>query len=111
MLKVFTAMNPVDAHLAQGILETEGIPSEVRNVALFSTLDGGPSAYGMQPSVWIVDDGQLAQARQLLAGFLHGQGVGQGQGPGWNCPGCGEALEGQFTSCWQCGQERPQALP
>jgi len=24
----------------------------------------------------------------------------------WTCPTCGEALEGQFMSCWKCGAVR-----
>jgi hypothetical protein len=24
----------------------------------------------------------------------------------WKCAGCGEELEGQFTACWKCGEER-----
>jgi len=25
----------------------------------------------------------------------------------WTCADCGEAVEGQFQQCWQCGSERP----
>ena len=25
----------------------------------------------------------------------------------WECPGCGEALEEQFDSCWRCGTGNP----
>jgi ribosome biogenesis GTPase / thiamine phosphate phosphatase len=28
------------------------------------------------------------------------------RGPGWHCA-CGEALEGQFMQCWNCGTARP----
>jgi len=25
----------------------------------------------------------------------------------WECPKCGEQIGGRFTSCWECGTERP----
>jgi hypothetical protein len=29
--------------------------------------------------------------------------------PPWQCPDCGEALEGQFSACWHCGALRPES--
>ncbi|GAC1599396.1 MAG: hypothetical protein NVS3B2_00420 [Ramlibacter sp.] len=52
------------------------------------------------PEVWISDDAQEAQARELLHAL---QNVPQRR---WNCP-CGELVEGGFDACWNCGRPMP----
>jgi hypothetical protein len=107
MLKVFVAQNPVAAHLVQGILEGEGIPAEVRGVALFTTLEGGAAARGMLPSVWILHEDQAVQAAALVARFADGKPLPEDAGEPWVCLACGERHEAQFTQCWKCGADRP----
>jgi hypothetical protein len=52
------------------------------------------------PEVWITDDAQEAEARELLHAL---QNVPQHR---WVCA-CGETVEGGFESCWQCGRPMP----
>jgi len=104
MLKVFVARNPVEAHLVLGLLETEGIPGEVRGEALFTTLQGGAAAQALLPSVWIEREQQGPAALAQVARFEGGVPPATNEGA-WRC-GCGEAHEGQFTSCWRCGGAR-----
>ena len=59
------------------------------------------------PELWIAEDFQYEKAREIIEGFLAGNGEHSGE---WCCPACGERLEGQFTACWSCGTERPPRL-
>jgi hypothetical protein len=52
------------------------------------------------PEVWISDDAQEQQARELLHAL---QNVPQRR---WLCA-CGEVVEGGFESCWQCARPMP----
>ena len=52
------------------------------------------------PEVWITDDSQEAQAKDLLHAL---QNVPQRR---WHCV-CGELVEGGFDACWNCGRPMP----
>jgi hypothetical protein len=53
------------------------------------------------PQVWI-DSGESAKhARDVLARVDEAPTQS-----GWRCE-CGEAIEGQFAQCWNCGRSRP----
>ena len=52
------------------------------------------------PEVWITDDGQEAQAREVLHALQHAP---QRR---WVCA-CGEVVEGGFEACWRCGRPMP----
>ena len=52
------------------------------------------------PEVWITDDSQETQARELLHAL---QNVPQRR---WSCV-CGELVEGGFDACWNCGRPMP----
>ena len=54
------------------------------------------------PVLWVVEDRDLARARQLVTLFFQ-----QEQPEGWRCDRCGEQNEGQFGLCWQCSTPRP----
>ena len=107
MLKVFVARNPVEAHLAIGLLEAEGIAAEIRGEALFNTLQGGAAMASTLPTVWIVKDGQLQEAQTLLARFSAGAPLPGAALAPWLCVDCGELHEPQFTQCWNCGSAKP----
>ena len=100
MKQLHAARHALEAHLVRGFLEANGIDAEVRGEYL-------TSAWGELPtdvcSVWVRDDAQYAQANELLVAFLKGSYARQFSGERWTCGRCGEALEGQFTMCWNCG--------
>ena len=102
MTKVFVAKHPTEAHMIAGMLATHGIHAEVRGEALFSVRGEVPVAGSTLPSVWVLDDGQVQQALDLLRdspAFTE-------DGP-WICAQCGESVEPQFTQCWNCGAPIP----
>jgi hypothetical protein len=66
---VFTARDPVEAHLLRAVLESEGIAAEVRGEYLFGARGGVPFDPSTAPSVWIEDDAELARARAVVEDF------------------------------------------
>jgi hypothetical protein len=101
VLEVFNS--EVEAEMSRAQLEASGIE------AFVSKDDAG----GMRPHL------QLSQGVRLLVSpedvevakeILHKDGSNQesdlGKTETWQCTGCGEILEAQFTECWQCGTSR-----
>jgi len=80
----------------RALLETQGIPSRIRNEFL-------AGAAGELPPLdcWpelCVEARWEDPARRAIA-------EAQSGAPGaadWTCPRCGERIEGQFTACWNC---------
>ena len=56
------------------------------------------------PELWIAEDALLDKAMGLVQAFVASSRHRQ---PGWTCPACGEAHEGQFSECWRCQTTRP----
>ena len=103
--KVFVAQHPTEAHLLKGLLESQGIAAEVRGEALFSVRGEVPATPDTLPSVWVMDETQVARALEFVAEYERGT-ASTSEHP-WRCPNCGETLDPQFTACWQCGTARP----
>ncbi len=89
-------------HLSRA-LEDHGIRCTVRNEYL-SGGAGDLPPNELWPELWITDERDIEPARRLLQALTEPVA---GAAP-WRCPGCGEALEGQFSHCWNCGAERPE---
>lgn len=97
---VFQGTTVVEAAHVRNVLESAGLAAELRNDRLWSALGEIPVIEAW-PQVWVVDVADAERARAVLRDLERGP-----HAPAWTCPGCGEWLEGQFTSCWQCGRER-----
>ena len=108
MTKVFTAQHPTEAHLVAGLLESGGIQAQVQGEALFAARGEVPVTAATLPSVWVLDDSQVADALQLLRD--RPQQLPQGaMEPSWTCPKCGESIDPQFAACWNCGSAKPDS--
>lgn len=101
-LHVFTHRERPFALLLKERLATEEIVCLVRNDELSTALGEIPFVE-CYPELWVVDDEVFPRARLLLDQWLSEMSMEQGA---WRCAGCGEVLEGQFESCWQCGREK-----
>jgi len=66
---VFSARDPVEAHLLRAVLESEGIRATVQGEYLFQVRGGVPFDSHTSPSVW-VDDGDLDRARTIVDTFV-----------------------------------------
>lgn len=112
--KVYDAKNAADAQVLRSVLEAESIPAVVRGVGSVPFIESGLFRIGSRPSVWVLDDGRLARALEIVHGYRtdpeHAASAAAGhQAPAaaWTCPSCGERLEQQFSDCWSCGAPRP----
>jgi hypothetical protein len=100
-LYTFTLADRAQAGLLKELLEREDINCIIRNEQLFAALGEIPFLECF-PELWVIDDEVWPRAKSLLDGWLKDEG----KGPAWICSSCGETLEGQFGSCWKCGQEK-----
>ncbi len=108
-VRVFIALHPAEAHHVKGLLGSVGIDSEIRGEALYGARGEIPIQEA-SPSVWVLE-ADADQARELLKDYRSEVAEGSSDAARWTCPTCGERLEGQFTSCWNCGTERSIDLP
>ena len=107
MKKVYIAKNPADAHLLKALLEGEGIQADVIGEFLYSCRGEVPISRDTLPSVWVIDDSDSEKAEELIRQYRLTENGAREHGEEWKCAGCGEANEGLFTECWQCGKSRP----
>jgi len=104
--RVYTAESIVQVTHVRNVLAAEGIASELRNDRLVGVIGEIPFLETW-PELW-VDELDFERAQELVEQELHGPGLEE---PDWTCPACGEHIEGQFTECWSCGQERARERP
>lgn len=55
------------------------------------------------PELWVIDDEMFNRARSILKKAL--APLASVKTP-WQCAGCCETIEGQFSECWNCGRDR-----
>lgn len=85
------------------LLEQAGIACRLTGVHL----QGGAGEIPVDqcgPDLWIEHERDREAALQIIDGRADDAA---GRRPFWHCGNCGEWLEPQFTSCWQCSAERP----
>jgi len=97
MKRVYTASDPVNAHLVRELLEGNGIPAVVQDERIFAVRGSVPVVY---PTVWVNEDGYEA-ARAVVEQF-DAAAKQPAETASWICPACGERIDGQFTECWKC---------
>lgn len=99
---LYASRNPGDIQRVRSMLEDVGVRCVVRNETT-AALAGEIPISECMPEVWVADDAQLEEAKQILAGIERESAA---IGPTWTCSRCGEVLESQFDSCWRCGTVR-----
>src|SRR6185503_4698799 len=104
-MKIFVAQHPAEAHFLKGLLESNGIPSEVRGEALFGVRGEIPFTEAF-PEIWVLNDDQAGEALKVLRNRSTETNDAD-EGQSWRCSNCGETVEPQFTACWQCSADRP----
>jgi hypothetical protein len=102
MRRVFTTKDPLMIGHLQNVLATFGIDCVTKNVYL-SAAAGELPVIECWPELWVVDDQRHAEAQSILKKTL--APLESVKKP-WHCTGCGEEIEGQFSECWKCGQNR-----
>jgi len=107
------------AEQLQGLLEDAGIESFLRDEVM-GRIDAPALAAGAIGAVKLVVSREHApRAEQMLRDFGGGSGVpvdpedagepapAEAGLPPWTCAKCGQQVEGQFDTCWNCGAARP----
>ncbi len=98
MLKLYTSENKVFLEILKTKLEATSIEARINNY--FPPAAGEITTAVAWPELWIINDEQIDEAKKILAFELENQKTIH---PDWDCPECGEHLEGQFNECWKCG--------
>lgn len=104
MQPLYSSLNLLEIHHLKNLLEAEGIRCHIKN-ELLSRLAGEIPFTECAAQLWLLDERDLERARRVVTDF----GRGAVAKPSWQCPNCGEALEGQFSACWHCGAPRPES--
>lgn len=105
MKRLFTATNSIDGaniEMLKVLLEEAQIRCMIRNEYLSSAMGEVPFLEA-SPELWILNDEDRLRASAILETW---RTTRIEAGESWACADCGENIEGQFTSCWQCGNER-----
>jgi hypothetical protein len=102
MRKIYCAKDPLMIAHLRNVLGLHGVESVTRKVDL-SSAAGELPPIECWPELWVVDDGRCAEAEAILKRTLAPL---EAVKKSWNCTGCGEIIEGQFSECWKCGRDR-----
>jgi hypothetical protein len=102
MKRLTTAPNLALATLWADMLSQTGVATTVQR-AYASSIAGEIPPDQALPELWVLDDGQLDAARDLLRQLRHPPARH------WICAGCGEVIDGPFELCWKCGTHMPRA--
>ena len=87
----------------RSILESMGIPCEIRNEAGVS-LAGEVPFTAVFPELWVLDDEQVPLASQTIREYLEREKTAPPV-EDWTCSNCGEFVDGNYAECWNCGTE------
>lgn len=101
MQRLVSADNLLIATLWQRVLESAGIPCEIRNRFIGGALGQIPVDQAW-PQIWIQKDRDLAAAQALMRELQTSPCLAP-----WWCERCNESIEGQFFQCWRCEATRP----
>ena len=85
----------------QSLLESHGIKTFIKN-QFGSSVMGEVPFVEVVPQLYVLDEKDLGQAKQLLLLDLP---VEQPESD-WVCNECGVEVDGTFHRCWNCGSDR-----
>ncbi|MDE0144940.1 MAG: DUF2007 domain-containing protein [Nitrospira sp.] len=103
MQKLFVSSNLVEVESLKDILDQAGIESWIKNQR-GSSLAGEVPFAEVFPELWVLHDADYAAAQQFLENW---RAAGPYESTAWTCSRCGESHAKDFTSCWNCGCDRP----
>ena len=82
-------------------LDEQGIQCTLKN--FYPPAAGEVTPAVAWPELWVMNDAQFSKANKIIQEEIEKHK--ENQEP-WQCSHCGEQLEGQFNSCWKCGENR-----
>lgn len=103
MINVYSTQDLLTIGHLRNLLVNEGIPCDIKTPFLAAAMGDVPVT-DCWSQLWILNDEDLDGALAVIEAAL-----AQGARPRsfWKCLECGEEIEGQFETCWQCGAVHP----
>ncbi len=103
MIEVFRNQDYTTVALIQGVLESEGIATELRNqnVATMTTSIPIPDMF---PNLRVFHDADAERAQQIIHAYFANAAQ---ELPCWTCPTCEQENDGNFAECWSCQTPAP----
>jgi len=99
MKRVIATPAGAELEMLRNILQQAGTPCVIRNEELASLLGTAP----FNAELWVERDEDFWKAHALYEAWCQ-PGIETVQI--WTCLACGQPLDTQFDSCWQCGTHR-----
>jgi hypothetical protein len=99
MEKLFSSADKIQLYLFKSLLESEDIICFIKNE--YPPAAGELPPIAATPELWVMNDNQYEKAMKLI----QENSIPPSLAP-WKCSQCGEKLEGQFTICWNCGNDK-----
>lgn len=104
MIKVFEDFDIALVGHYQSVLESNGIPTFMKNQ--FGTSGAGELPFvEVIPQLWVLNDSDEKCAGKLIEKLQ--DPATQGEPTAWKCAECGTPQEAAFTHCWKCSAARP----
>lgn len=107
MQVVYTAANPVEAHLCRQYLESRGIKAHVDGEILWMSRGEFPLNEATCPRVNVSDE-DFPRAAELIEDFKPEQPSPE-RLEDWTCCKCGEQSPADYEICWNCQSAAPQS--
>lgn len=92
--------------MLKGLLEKNGIENNIKRENI-TGLAGWLPISECLAELWIAKDEDFEKAKEILNSYLKSDNVNKSH-DNWNCKQCGEEIEGQFDTCWKCGNQKEQ---
>ena len=102
MVKVYESHDRIFVESLKAMLTSESIEHLVKDESS-SSLGEVPPIVSCQ-HIWVIDEKDLERAQGLVKQLESQAELATGEP--WTCSGCNEILEAQFTTCWNCGEQR-----
>ena len=102
MKPLIASLDSLEIHHLKNVLEAEGIRCYLRN-ELLARLAGEIPFTECALELHVVDEADRWRAERILDAWRRAR---PRVTESWRCDHCGEQLEGQFTTCWSCGNPR-----
>jgi hypothetical protein len=99
---LIASLDTLEIHHLKNVLQAEGIHCFLRN-ELLARLAGEIPFTECALELHILDESDRWRAERILEEWRRARPAKEDP---WLCEQCGERLEGQFTTCWQCGKSR-----
>ena len=103
MKRVLATPAGAELEMLRNMLQQAGISCVIRNEELAGLLGTTP----FDAELWVERDEDFGKAHALYEAWC------EPVTPTvqiWTCLACGQRLDAQFDSCWQCGTRRPVAV-